>query len=572
MTNKEIIKVLYEISELLEIKGENKFKIRAYYKIAQFLNSYSKELKEIYNEKGIKGLMEIPNIGEGIAKKIAELLETGKLKYLDELKKSLPEGVETFINIPGVGPKTAFLLADKFKIKTVDELHKLLKEQKLRDIKGFGEKTEEKILKGIELYKRGKKRKLLGEAYPIAQQIINYLKQKHKDIEITPAGSLRRMKETIGDIDILVASSEKDIIEDFCKFELVDSIIAKGETKVSVNLKNGIQADLRLVEKESFGSALQYFTGCKEHNVLVREIAVKKGYKLNEYGIFKGNKKVAGKNEVEVYEKLGLQYIPPELREGREEIKLAQEKKIPELVELKDIKGDLHIHSNYSDGTEKIEEIVKILKNNGYRYSAITDHSKSLKVARGLSVNDLLKQLKEIDEINKKEKNFYLLKGIEVDILEDGSLDYPDEILEKLDIVIGSVHTNFKMSKNDMTQRIIKALNNRFLHAIGHISGRLINFREPYEIDYEKIFLEAAKKNKAIEINANPERLDLMDIYIPDAIKKGVKLIIGTDAHNCGQFNYMLYGVGIARRGFAKKEDILNTWNLDKLLKWLKDR
>lgn len=277
------------------------------------------------------------------------------------------------------------------------------------------------------------------------------------------------MKETIGDIDILVASSEKDIVEDFCEFELVDSIIAKGETKASVNLINGMQADLRLVEKESFGSALQYFTGCKEHNVLVREIAVKRGYKLNEYGIFIGNKKIAGENEEEVYEKLGLQYIPPELREGGEEIKLAQEKKIPELVELKDIKGDLHIHSNYSDGTEKLEEIVKILKNYGYRYSAITDHSKSLRIARGLSVNDLLKQIKKIDEINKKEKNFYLLKGIEVDILEDGSLDYPDEVLEKLDIVIGSVHTNFKMSKNDMTQRIIKALNNKFLHAIEDI-------------------------------------------------------------------------------------------------------
>lgn len=570
MTNNQIISVLYEIAELLEIKGENKFKIRAYLKLAQFLSSFNKELKDIYLEKGKAGLLEIPNIGEGIAKKIAELIETGKLKYLDELKKSLPEGVEVLLNVPGIGPKTAYTLAEKFKIKTITELEKLLKEHKLKDIKGFGEKTEEKILKGIQLFKQGQERKLLGFAFPIAQRTIDELKQKHKGIEIVAAGSLRRMKETIGDIDILVSSSDKKIIDDFCAMDIVSAVNAKGDTKASVYTIHNIQMDLRLVDKKSFGSALQYFTGCKEHNVILREIAAKKGYKLNEYGLFKGERKIAGEKEEEIYEKMGLQFIPPELREGSDEIELAMKNKIPDLVELKDIKSDLHIHSSYSDGLNKITEIVSELKRRGYEYAAITDHSKSLKVAKGLSINDLLKQIKEIDEINKKEKNFYLLKGIEVDILEDGTLDYPDEILEKLDFVIGSVHTNFKLSKKEMTERITKAMENRHLNAIGHISGRLINFREPYDIDYERIFDAAVKNNIALEINANPERLDLRDVYIKEAVKKGVKLFIGTDAHNLQQLDYIIYGAGCARRGFTRKEDILNTYPKEKFLKWLK--
>ncbi len=570
MTNKQIIEILYQIAELLEIKGENKFKIRAYLKLAQFLSSFNKELKDIYSERGKAGLREIPNIGEGIAKKIAELIETGKLTYLDELKKGLPKGVEVFLNIPGIGPKTAYKIADKFNINTISELEKLLKEHKLKDLKGFGEKTEEKILKGIQLFKNGQERKLLGFVYPIAKKVIDELKQKHKGIEITAAGSLRRMKETVGDIDILVSSFDKKIIDSFCSLDIVSTVNAKGDTKASVYTIHNVQIDLRLVDEKSFGAALQYFTGCKEHNVILREIASKKGYKLNEYGLFKGGTKIAGENEKEIYEKLGLQFIPPELREASDEIELAMKNKIPKLVEDKDIKADLHIHSSYSDGSDKILDIVSELKRRGYKYAAITDHSKSLKVAKGLTVNDLLKQIKEIDEINEKEKDFYLLKGIEVDILEDGSLDYPDEILKKLDFVIGSVHTNFKMSKKEMTDRIIKALENKYLHAIGHISGRLINFREPYEIDYERIFNAAIYYNKAIEINANPERLDLTDIYIKEALKKGVKLFIGTDAHNLSQLDYMFYGIGCARRGFAKKEDILNTYYLEKFLKWIK--
>ncbi|MCX8093276.1 MAG: DNA polymerase/3'-5' exonuclease PolX, partial [Candidatus Goldbacteria bacterium] len=574
MTNHQIISVLNEIAELLTVKGENKFKIRAYEKLARFLSSYPHELKDIYKEKGIKGLTDIPNIGEGIAKKIAELIDTGKLSYLEELKKSLPENIDMLLKIPGMGPKTAFLLGDKFKIKTISQLEKFLISGKLREIKGYGEKIEQKLLKGIELYKKGEKRKLLGEAYPLAMKIINRLKEKVKIDFITPAGSLRRMEDTIGDIDILaVCKDRKKLMDEFTSLDFVDRVLAKGDKKSSVYLLDGIQADIRVFDKDEIGAALQYFTGNKEHNVLIREIAVKKGFTLNEYGLFKGDKKIAGEKEEDIYEKLGLSYIPPELRLGGEEIKMASDKKIPKLVELKEIKGDFHIHSNYSDGRNDIETLAKEAIKRGYLFIAITDHSSSLKVARGLSVENLEKQWNEIERINKKYKDkILILKGIESDILPDGNLDYPDEILRQFDFVIGSVHTQFKMNKKEMTERILKAMDNKYLHCIGHISGRMINIREPYEIDYIEIFKKAAKKKIALEINAQPERLDITDIYIKEALKYGVKFIIGTDSHVAESFDYIIYGVGKARRGWLEKEDVINTYTSEKLVKWLKKK
>lgn len=571
MTNHQIISVLNEIAELLTVKGENKFKIRAYEKLARFLSSWPHELKDIYDQKGIKGLTEIQNIGEGIAKKIAELIDTGKLNYLEELKKSLPENLDILLKIPGMGPKTAFLLADKFKIKTIAQLEKFLANGKLRKVKGYGEKVEQKLLKGIELYKKGEKRKLLGEAYPLAMKIINQLKEKVKIDYIIPAGSLRRMEDTIGDIDILVVCDDKKkLMEEFTSLNFVDGIIAKGEKKSSVHLIDGIQADIRVFNKDEIGAALQYFTGNKEHNVLIREIAVKKGFTLNEYGLFKGSEKIAGENEKDIYKKLGLSYIPPELRLGGEEIKIAQKGNIPELVDFDDIKGDFHIHSDYSDGRDDLETLVKEGIKRGYSYIAITDHSRSLKVAHGLSIEALKKQWMEIDQLNRKYKNKILvLKGIESDILPDGNLDYPDEILKQFDIVMGSVHTQFKMSREDMTQRILKAINNKYLKVICHISGRMINLREPYELDYISIFKKAAEKNIALEINAQPERLDIDDRYIKEGIKYGVKFTIGTDAHAYESFDFIIYGVGKARRGWAKKEDVINTYSLNKLKKWL---
>ncbi len=571
MTNQQIISVLNEISELLTVKGENKFKIRAYEKLARFLASYPYELKDIYKEKGINGLTEIPNLGEGIAKKIVELIDKGKLNYLEELKKSLPENIDLLLKIPGMGPKTAFLLGDKFKIKTIAELEKFLLSGKLREVKGYGEKVEQKLLKGIELYKKGEKRKLLGEAYPIAMKIIIELKKMVNIDFITPAGSLRRMEDTIGDIDILAICKDKQKLMDaFTTLELVDNVIAKGEKKSSVHLMSGIQADIRIFNKDEIGAALQYFTGNKEHNVLIREIAVKKGLTLNEYGLFKGNKKIAGEKEADIYKKLGLKCIPPELRLGGEEIQFAMKRNIPELIDYNDIKGDFHIHSKYSDGKDDIETLAKEGIKRGYSYIAITDHSVSLKVANGLSVENLEKQWYEIDRINKKYKNkIWILKGIESDILPDGSLDYPDEILQKFDLVIGSIHTHFKMDKKEMTERILKAMDNKYLKVIGHISGRLINFREPYEIDYVSIFKKAVKKNIALEINAQPERLDIADIYIKEGKKYGVKFIIGTDSHIAESFDYIIYGVGKARRGWLEEKDVINTYTIEKLRHWL---
>ncbi len=574
MTNHQIISVLNEIAELLTVKGENKFKIRAYEKLARFLSSYPHELKDIYKEKGIKGLTDVQNIGEGIAKKIAELIDTGKLSYLEELKKSLPENIDMLLKIPGMGPKTAFLLGDKFKIKTISQLEKFLISGKLKEVKGYGEKVEQKLLKGIELYKKGEKRKLLGEAYPLVMKIINKLKEKVQIDFIIPVGSLRRMEDTVGDIDILaVCNDRKKMMDEFTSLDFADGVLAKGDKKSSVHLIEGIQADIRVFNKDEIGAALQYFTGNKEHNVLIREIAVKKGLTLNEYGIFKGDKKLAGEKEEDIYKSLGLCYIPPELRLGGEEIKAAAEDKIPALVELKQIKGDFHIHSDYSDGKNDIETLVKEAIKMEYSFIAITDHSQSLKVAQGLSIDRLQQQWDEIDIINKKYKDKILvLKGIESDILPDGKLDYPDEILSQFDFVIGSVHTYFKMNKKDMTERILKAMDNKYLHCIGHISGRMINIREPYELDYTEIFKKAAKKKIALEINAQPERLDITDIYIKEAKKYGVKFSIGTDSHVSESFNYMIYGVGKARRGWLEAKDVINTYKTEKLLKWIRKK
>jgi DNA polymerase (family 10) len=574
MTNRKIIEVLYQISELLELKNENKFKIRAYVKLSQFLSGYEHELGDIYKKDGIKGLVEVPNLGEGIAGKIAELIDTGRLKYLDELKSSLPPGVEKFLEIPGMGPKTAFFVADTLKVKTVEELEEALKEHKLKDLKGFGEKTEEKILKGIEIHKRGEKRKLLGYAYPIAEAMIKELKARHKIEKIEAAGSLRRMKETVGDIDILVSSDDKSVMDTFCSLKDVSAVIAKGETKSSIYTVYGMQADLRLVDTKSYGAALQYFTGCKEHNVFIREISVKAGLKLNEYGLYKAKtgKLIAGETEADIYRELGLQYIPPELREGSDEIKMAAENKIPVLVELKDIKGDLHCHSNYSDGYSSIDIMAMAAVKCGYEYISITDHSQSLKVARGLTPEALLKQEKEIDALNEISTGFKIFKSSEVDILEDGSLDYPESVLQKMDMVIGSVHSHFNMTREEMTKRLLRAMDNKYLTIIGHISGRIINHRDPYELDYEEVFKKAVKTGTVIEINANPERLDLIDIRVKEAVRMGVKLCIGTDSHAAEDLGHMRYGIGNARRGWATRADILNTMTLKQMTKWMENK
>lgn len=571
MGNFEISKIFWEISELLELKEENPFKIRAYRKAAQNIESLTKEIEEVYKKGGIKALQEIPGIGAHIAEKIEEYIKTGKVKAHTDLRREFPKHFLEIASIQGMGPKTAMLLYKKLKIDTPEKLEKAARAGKLRNIPGMGAKKEENILRGIKLKKESHGRFLLDDATAHAELIVEELKKLKEAKTILPCGSLRRGQETVGDIDILVISSKpKKIMDAFVKFPLVKSVLAHGETKSSVILKNNMQADLRVVEEKSFGAAAHYFTGSKGHNIHLRMLAQKKGWKISEYGIFKGNKQIGGSKEEEMFSKLGLQFIPPELREMRGEFEAAKKNKIPKLIELKDIKGDLHMHTKATDGSNSIEEMAKAAKELGYEYILITDHTKSTRIAGGLNEKEMLKHLKNIRAANKKVKGIEILAGAEVDILPDGKLDYPNEILKQLDIVTVAIHSRFKTPKKEMTERIIKAFQNKYANIFVHPSGRLIGERDPYEIDMEKILSAAKKYNVAMEVNAHPQRLDLTDIYCKRAKDLGVKLVIGTDAHSTEQLELIKYGVITARRGWLEKKDILNAFPLKKLLERLK--
>jgi DNA polymerase (family 10) len=567
--NLEIAKIFYEMADILEMQNVE-WKPRAYRKAAKAIESLSVDVSEIYKKEGLEGLMKIPGVGEKLAKKIEEFILTGRIKEYERLKKSLPTGLETLIEIPGLGPKKAIILFKKLNIRTIEDLKKAAKEGKIAKLPGFGEKSQENILKGIELFERGQQRLLLSNAITIANEIIEELKKVKGVEKIEPVGSLRRMKETVGDIDILVVTRNPEAVMDkFVSLKSVERILAKGEKKSMVILKGNVQADVRVFEKDEFGAALQYFTGSKDHNIELRKIAIKKGYKLNEYGLFKGNKKVAGESEEEIYKILVKNYIPPELRENRGEIEAAIEGKLPKLITLKDIKGDFHVHTKYSDGDDTIEEIAKAAKSMGYEFINICDHSKSEHVAHGMEEERLLKQIEEIKELKRKLK-FNIFAGCEVDILKNGELDYDDEILKKLDIVTAAVHSGFKMSEKEMTERIITALNNKYVKIFTHPSGRLINRREPYQVNMEKIFEVVAKNKIALEIDSFPDRLDLTDVNVKAAKELGIKITIGTDAHSVSQLHYMLLGVAVARRGWAEKEDIINTWEIEKIKEYFK--
>ncbi|MEM2121796.1 MAG: DNA polymerase/3'-5' exonuclease PolX [Candidatus Woesearchaeota archaeon] len=569
MKNLEVAKLLYDIADMLDILGEA-FKPQAYRKAAKSIEGLGEDI-EVYYKNG--KLEEIPGVGKSISEKIIEFLETGKSSYYEELKKKVPGGVSTLIEIPGMGPKRAMYLYKNLGIKSIEELEDAAKKGKLRELNGFGEKSEQDILKGIEILRKGQERFLLGVALPIAEEIVGRLKTLKEVQKISIAGSLRRMKETIGDLDILVVSNSPEKVMDFfTSMKEVQNIIAKGTTKSSVILKNNLQVDLRVIEDKSFGSALQYFTGSKEHNIALREICKKKNLKLSEYGLFdKNDKMIAGKNEEDIYKKLGMQYIEPELRENTGEIEAALKGELPKLVNYNDIRGDLHIHSKWSDGDDEIRDIAIEAKKLGYEYIAISDHSKSQKIAHGLSYEDLEKRNKEIDSLNEK-LPIRILKGMEVDILPDGSLDYDDNILKKLDVVIVSVHSRFKSTKEEMTKRILKALENPYVNILGHPTGRLITSRIEYEVDIEKIIKKAKENNVALEINANPERLDLKDVYVRLAVNSGAKLAIGTDAHSKLHLGFIKLGVATARRGWAEKKNIINTLSLKELKEFLKKK
>jgi DNA polymerase (family 10) len=578
MKNQEVAKLLRMMASYLEMKGVQ-FKPQAYEKAAYSVEALDEDIEEFAKKKGEEGLMDLPGVGKSIAEKIIEYLKTGKIKELEELKKEVPVDIETLTSIEGVGPKIVYKLYKALGIKNIDDLEKACLEHKIRRLPGFGEKSEEKILKGIQFFKQGGGRAILGFIIPVVEELVNYLKESGFAKEVMPAGSYRRRKETIGDIDILATSDKpvsrqggpEKLMDYFVKFDGISDILAKGPTKTMVRLKIGLDADLRVVAEESFGAALAYFTGSKDHNIVMRELAIKKGWKLNEYGLFdKNGKMIAGRTEEEIYEALGLEWIPPEMRENRGEIELARQKKLPKLIDYGSIKGDLQVQTNWTDGQNSIEEMVKEAIKLGLEYICITDHTKSLAMTGGLDEEKLLKQMSEIDKLNQKYKGkIKILKGAEVNILKDGSLDIKDEVLAKLDFVGAAVHSHFNLPRSVQTERIKKAMTNPHVDCIFHPTGRVINRRPAYEVDIDEIIDYAKKTGTILEIDAYPDRLDLKDEHIKKCVGKGVKMVIDTDAHSVLHLGFLDLGVSQARRGWAESKDILNTLEYNKLIKIL---
>lgn len=572
MPNSELAGIFFGIADILEIQ-DIAFKPQAYRKAARALEALSGDVAEIYRRGGIKALEEIPGVGENIAKKIEEFIKTGRVKHYAELKSQIPRHIVDLLAVPGIGPKKIKRLNEELGIRTLEDLEAAAKAGKISRLAGFGEKSEEDIIKGLGLVRKSKERMLLGDALPIIREIEALLKSSGYVNNACSAGSVRRMKETIGDLDILVTSGKPGKVMDFfTKLPAVKKVIAKGTTKSTVILRNGLQADLRVVDNESYGSALQYFTGNKDHNIKLRSIAIKKGLKLSEYGVFdrKTGKRIAGRTEEEFYNALGMPAMAPEIRENTGEIEAAIAGKLPKLIGYDDVKGDFHVHSNYSDGINTIQEIANAAKKLGYEYVCISDHSKSQRIANGIDEEKLMEKLKEIKKVNAKIKNFRVIAGAEVDILPNGELDYADGVLKKLGIVTVAIHSRFKSAKEEMTKRITNALQNKYVDILAHPTGRLINRREPYEVDIRKIINAALDNRKFLEIDCFPDRLDLKDTHIKAAIESGLKLTIGTDSHNTNQLDFMELGIATARRGWAEKKDIINTYPLKELPKFFK--
>jgi DNA polymerase (family 10) len=567
MKNSEAAKVFQDIADLLELKGENVFKIRAYQKAARAIEHYPRELESMVEEG--QGLQSIPGVGEAIAKKATELITTGKLGYYENLKAEFPQGITNLLTVPGVGPKTANKLSSELGISSVDELERAINDGRVAHIFRLGEKTADNILYQIRALRRKDQRIPIGEALPAVEEIVAALRSIPGVRNLTPAGSLRRFRETVGDIDLMgTADSPKEVIDAFVALPHIRQVLAQGSTKASVIVSGGLQVDLRMVEHDSFGSLLQYFTGSKQHNISLRERGRKQGLKLSEYGIavMATDKLQKYSTEEEFYHRLGLQYIPPELREAQGEIEKAEEGAIPKLVELSDIKGNLHTHTEWSDGHDSIEEMALAAKDMGYQYVAITEHSAGRGIAHGLNAERLREQIAEIRALDKRTSGIPVLAGIEVDIRADGSLDLPHEILSELDIVIAAVHSAMNQSEEKMTRRVISAIEDPDVDIIAHPTCRLLGEREPVAIDLEAIFQAAAKHNKIMEINAMPDRLDLKDIHAFRARDLGVKLAIGTDAHSIAHLDLMRFGVGVARRAWCEPQHILNTLSLTELL------
>jgi DNA polymerase (family 10) len=571
MKNTAIAKVFQDMADLLELKGENVFKIRAYQRAARTFEHLPKEI-EIMLQEG-EDLQTIPGVGEAIAKKTIELVNTGKLRVYEELKAEFPEGITTLLEIPGIGPKTANRLSTELGIKSVDDLEQAIKDGRVAKMSRLGDKTADNILQQIQALRRKDQRIPIGEALPVVDEIFKALRPLPGVKNLTAAGSLRRFRETVGDIDLMgTADNPEEVINAFVNLPQIREVLAKGPTKASVILPGGLQADLRMVEHDSFGSLLQYFTGSKQHNIALRTREQKRGLKLSEYGITDTNTNKVEKfaTEEAFYRRLGLQYIPPEIREDQGEIELAEKGKVPKLVELSDIKGDTHVHTNWSDGHDSIEAMAQAAKALGYQYLAITEHSAGRGIAHGLNEERLRQQIDEIKRLNQQLKGIRLLTGVEVDIRANGSIDLPDGLLADLDIVIAAIHSAMNQSEEQITKRTLGAIENPHVDVIAHPTCRLLGEREPVAIDLEAVFRAAAKYNKALEINAMPSRLDLKDIHVYRARELGVKLIMGTDAHSTAHLGFMRFGIGVARRGWCQPKHILNTRPVQEMLAFLR--
>lgn len=580
MRNREVAELFYEAADILEYQ-QVEWKPRAYRKAAQIIENLGEDIEKIYAREGKAGLTRIPGVGKSIADHIAEYLETGKVEKFEKLREKAPSGTAELMEIRGLGAKKMKKLADTLGIKTLSDLKNAIIAQRLRRLEGFGEKSEKNLARAIEQYEKSHARIALGKALPLADEVISALKARCESTtykvdlsKIIYTGSLRRLKETIGDIDILAEAEKGEtlkVMDCFVSLPDVDQVILKGSTKSSVILREGTSIDLRVVPPESYGAALQYFTGSKEHNIELRNIAIKNGYKLSEYGLYlkESGKQIAGSSEEEIYERLGLAYIAPELRENRGEIKAAAKNALPKLIEAGNLRGDLHMHTTYSEGKDSLETMIGKAEALGYEYIAVTDHSRSQKVANGLEIETLKTQWEEIDKLSKQFR-IKILKGSEVDILRDGNLDYPDEILKELDVVVGAVHSGFALPERKMTERIVTALEHRYLDILAHPSGRLLGKRGPYAVNFEKIFEAAAAHGKVIEINSQPSRLDLNDELILRAKTFGLKFCISTDSHSTTGLGLMRYGLGQARRGWLEKEDVVNTYPYPRLKEFFK--
>ncbi|TLZ58488.1 MAG: DNA polymerase/3'-5' exonuclease PolX [Methanobacteriota archaeon] len=567
MRNAEVAQVLYDIADLLELKGEDRFRPIAYRRAAREIEAMAEDIEKAWRQGGIARLRQIQGVGEAIAEKVDQYLREGKVDALEELRKEFPKGIVEVMRLRGLGPKRAAILWKSLGITDINDLKRAAENRQIRRLKGFGEKTEQRILEAIKLHEEGQSRTLLAVAWPIAEEILEYLKKNAPIDQASIAGSARRMRETVGDLDLLVTSTDPaEAMRAFTSMPIVKEVVLAGDTKSTVILKARMQVDIRVLEPESWGAGLVYFTGNKDHNIHLRTMAQERGWKLDEYGIFEGKRKIAGKTEEEVYGAFGLPWIPPEIREENGEIEAAAKGELPRLVALDDIRGDFHVHTNRSDGVDTLEAMVHAAAARGYEYVGISDHSPAVVVANGLDPEALRMHRAAIRALNRDlEGKITVLAGTECDILDAGALDYPDAVLRELDYVVVSVHSKFTLPEDEQTERVIRALKNPYVNIYAHPTTRLIGNRDPIEIDLEAVMEAAASSGTALEVNAYPNRMDLNGAHARMAKEKGCVLAVDTDSHSRGHLENMRFGVGTARRGWLEAKDVVNAWPLDRV-------